>query len=57
MSACSYCGRKCPGLACHAHADLPKIDPFYNPDRPQRQEPAERSLTRAVLNGLPTKGR
>jgi len=26
---CAYCGTPCPRYACHAHADLPALDPEH----------------------------
>ena len=54
---CIYCGARVSGIACHAHSDLPRIDPFFSPDVPQRQEPRERSIPEALLAGLPTNER
>lgn len=56
---CVYCGRSTTGraVACHAHADLPKIDPVYSPDVPQKKEPVERSHPGSAARPALTKGR
>lgn len=29
MRNCVYCGVLSRGIACHMHADLPNVDPYY----------------------------
>ena len=37
---CIYCGRPASGgLSCHAHSDMPPLDPVLHPDVPQKPEP------------------
>lgn len=52
--SCTYCGRKPrnASVTCHAHSDLPAIDPFFSPDVPQRTEPAEDFRPEALLDRL-----
>lgn len=55
---CAYCSgrRNGNGLTCHAHSDLPAIDPFFSPDVPQRAEPIEDFRPEALLDRLQTIG-
>lgn len=58
-AGCVYCSRPTSGraIACHAHADLPKVDPFFSPDVPQKQDPAGRLVAEALPDRVSTKGR
>jgi hypothetical protein len=59
VRCCPYCGRRPNGggIACHAHSDVLKVDPTYQPDVPQREsKPDEDILTDALLAGLNRNG-
>lgn len=46
---CAYCGRRCRGHVCRAHADLTGVDPAYN----RAVVAAERDRRRKVRKGKP----